>query len=175
MIPLTSNFLKPRNTNTDSGLPATTFYHFPKLPIELRFKIWDYAALHARFIEIERGPKVRNGYDLEGDICAGEDYRRRASPISRRPPAIFHVSQEARSEAKKNYQLRTFDTLTPNQTEQYIYYNPDSDILNSARNAASALCCSPSPENWWCVSKAHGADERLCDHRSSRELSRRGS
>ena len=113
-----------------SGHPATAFHLFPTLPIELRFKIWGYAALHTRFIEMERGPQVRNGYDLgRREICAGGDFRRRVSPVSRQPPAVFHVSHESREEAKKNYQLRSFDTKTPNQTERYIYYNPDSDIF----------------------------------------------
>ncbi|KAE9378787.1 hypothetical protein N431DRAFT_460115 [Stipitochalara longipes BDJ] len=67
-----------------------------------RFKIWGHAAMHARFIEIEWGPKVRNGYDLGGIVCAGADYRSRVSPASRQPPAVFHASREAREEAKKN-------------------------------------------------------------------------
>lgn len=43
--------------------------------------------------------------------------------------AVLHVSQEARCEAKKSYQLRTFDTKTTNPTERYIYYNPNCDII----------------------------------------------
>jgi len=78
---------------------------------------------------MEWGLKVRNGYDIGGDICAGGDYCRRVCPISRQPPAVFHVSHEAREEAQKNYQLRTFDTKTSNQTERYVWYNPDCDIL----------------------------------------------
>ncbi|PMD36915.1 hypothetical protein L207DRAFT_586601 [Hyaloscypha variabilis F] len=114
---------------TYNGPSANAFYLFPELPVEMRFKIWGYTALHSRFIEIEWGPEFRNGYDLGGVVCAGSDFRRRVSPASRQPPAIFHVSREARDEAKKNYQLRTFDTKTPNHTERYIYYNPNCDII----------------------------------------------
>jgi hypothetical protein len=56
----------------------------------MRFTIWAYNALHARFIEIEWGPKVRNGYDLGGVVCAGSDFRRRVSPASRQPPVSLN-------------------------------------------------------------------------------------
>jgi len=38
--------------NIFSGPPANAFYLFPELPVEMRFKIWGYTALHSRFIEI---------------------------------------------------------------------------------------------------------------------------
>lgn len=107
---------------------------FPKLPVELRLKIWGHACSQPRFIEIEYGPKVRNGFDLGGVICAGDHYRRRVSPRSRQTPALFRVCKEAREEATKVYELRTFDTRTPNHTEQYIYYNPECDIIYFGEN-----------------------------------------
>ena len=72
-----------------SGPPATAFHLFPSLPIELRAKIWGYASLHPRIIEIERGPKVRDGYELIGPPCAGDEYRCRVCPASRRPPVCI--------------------------------------------------------------------------------------
>ena len=72
-----------------SGPPATAFHLFPSLPIELRAKIWGYASLHPRIIEIERGPKVRDGYELFGYVCAGDEYRCRVCPASRRPPVCI--------------------------------------------------------------------------------------
>lgn len=34
----------------------------------------------------------------------------------------------------KIYRLRTFDTMTPNHTERYIYYNPQCDIIYFGEN-----------------------------------------
>jgi hypothetical protein len=47
---------------------------------------------------------------------------------------MFHVSKEAREEAMRHYQLRTFDTQTDNNSERYIYYNPNSDIIYFGEN-----------------------------------------
>lgn len=67
--------------NIFSGPPATAFRFFLNLPSELRVKIWGYTSLHPRIIEIERGPKVRDGYELIGPPCAGDEYRCRVSLI----------------------------------------------------------------------------------------------
>ncbi len=72
---------------------ATVFHVFPSLPSELRVKIWGYTSLHTRIIEIERGPKVRDGYELIGLPCAGDEYRCRVSPASRQPPVGIQFLQ----------------------------------------------------------------------------------
>jgi hypothetical protein len=48
----------------------------------------------------------------------------------------------------KNYKLRTFDTEAPNQSERYIYYNPDCDIIYFGEDSCVStmlfiLCASP--------------------------------
>jgi 2EXR family len=124
MIAFDSNFADPF-----SGPPATTLHSFGKLPIELRLKIWGLAIHEPRFIEIEWGPKIRNGETIQPVICCGVDYRCRVTPVSRQTPAILHVSKEARDEAKKHYNVRVFDTKTRNGSEREIYYNPKADII----------------------------------------------
>jgi hypothetical protein len=61
---------------------------------------------------------------------------------------MFHVCKEAREEAEKIYQLRTFDTMTPNGSERYIYYNPQCDIIyfsnhTCVSNIVSVFCQQP--------------------------------
>jgi len=53
----------------------------------------------------------------------------RVCPKSRLPPALFHVSLEARREASRVYKLRTFDSATVNSKQRYIYFNPSADII----------------------------------------------
>lgn len=81
-------------------------------------------------IEIEHGPAIRNNENLS-EIWLGSGIHtwRRVCLTSRKPPAILHVNSEAREEAKKVYELRTFDTITPGHAEKYIYYNPEVDVI----------------------------------------------
>lgn len=80
-----------------------------------------------RIIEIEcnapKGNEPAISFDYRTD--KHHTFYRVASP-SRRPPALFSVNIEARKEALKVYQKRSFDSTAG---AREIYFNPDADIL----------------------------------------------
>ncbi|KAF8848696.1 hypothetical protein BDZ45DRAFT_262228 [Acephala macrosclerotiorum] len=108
--------------------PLLQFQPFPRLPIELRLKIWRHAMNEPRLIELEWGPdlsEITNSH-------RGSHQWHRVCPRSRQPPALLHTNQESRYEALLVYSLRSFDTPTSrfsDLVEQYIYRNNDVDVL----------------------------------------------
>jgi 2EXR family/KH domain len=122
IIPITNSF----------SASLKEFHLFPKLPTELRFKIYRYAMLQRRLIELEWGPNMSVPTGIQG----GSHQWVRVCPRSCQPPALLHVCQESREEAKTIYQLRCFDTKvaqhspnSPKLHEHYVYYNPKADIV----------------------------------------------
>jgi hypothetical protein len=76
---------------------ATTFTLFPKLPSELRLKIWRLAAPGPRTVPVE----YRMKYDtFEGKRVSTFSGWRSSDPV----PVILHICHEARDEALKSYQ-----------------------------------------------------------------------
>jgi hypothetical protein len=75
----------------------TSFTLLPNLPIELRRKIWEFAAHIPRIIEVEFDQAYANHYygHQDGRICIP----------CRRPPTVLHICREARAEGLKFYQL----------------------------------------------------------------------
>jgi len=84
--------------NDDAGEEIFTL--FPKFPIELRLKIWKLSFPGPRRVQI-RFKKGDLGY------CAELAHNRQISALISRShiPAVLHVSNEARLEARKHYQL----------------------------------------------------------------------
>jgi len=89
---------------------ATAFTIFPKLPVELRLKIWKFALPGRRIVDIR----------CDKQSVLFEKYRS-STPI----PSILHVCSESRTLASKVYEL-AFRT-TP--SSRSIYFNFSADLL----------------------------------------------
>lgn len=83
-----------------------TFTLFPKLPVELRDKIWGYACSVTRNVDIWiRSLDMQLGYFYERLLYF---YFYSSLP----PPSVLHVNSESRSESLKYYDLDFGTTLT---------------------------------------------------------------
>jgi hypothetical protein len=91
----------------------TTFHIFPNLAPELRAKIWAHACF-PRTVAIRYYPSI--------DTCLSSSL----------PPAILHVSHEAREEALRIYTLAFGTRSSPART----YFNPYGDTLYLPRHMA---------------------------------------
>lgn len=90
-----------------------TFTRFPKLPIELRLKIWEYVSDVERDIWIGAKP-ISEGYRsvkvmLHPLEWGAEEVFKYIT--SSPPPSILHANQESRSEGLKQYSLAFGTTL----------------------------------------------------------------
>jgi len=76
-----------RNAAEPAPEPLQDFQQFPDLPIELRYRIWRFAALTAepRVIHLEINDPVRPHYNIRASAA----------------PTLLSVNQEARSEILK--------------------------------------------------------------------------
>jgi hypothetical protein len=88
--------------NKDKGINAsmalTEFELFPKLPLELRRKVWKMALPGPRVIEVKF---VVDGRKNNHRFCA-------------KIPVLLHVSQESRTEAMREYpQVLIFRVIFP--------------------------------------------------------------
>ncbi|KAE8442750.1 hypothetical protein EG329_002890 [Mollisiaceae sp. DMI_Dod_QoI] len=142
--------------------PLMVFSPFPRLPAELRCKIWRFAMTQPRLIEMEWGPS-RN----DENISMGTHQWHRVSPRSRIPPAVFWVNAESRAEATIVYTLRTFDSITagykPVPTEKQIYFNDDVDILFFGEHSCiTTLMYTPAVQR--IAIHMSGKIEQCCDH-----------
>ena len=101
--------------------PLPTFHLFPKLPIELRFKIWEESlkANSSRVVEINFSSSTMRWHP-----CAP-------------PPAQLHVSREARQLALNRYQPASLQRSKPQPPSVYIDFTRDIIFLRS--QSASAL------------------------------------
>lgn len=93
-----------------SIIPTGSFTYFPKLPPELRSRIWLFAANHGRTITIRDDGLVRV---------------RRVHHNAKVVPGILHANAESRSIARKHYQ----EHLGPHFNGKAIYLNYDADTL----------------------------------------------
>lgn len=75
-----------------------SFPQFPKLPPELRLKVWKLASFHTRNIPVNVHHQAIPGRDNYGRTT----YKFTSSCL---PPAILHCTQESRNEALKSYTL----------------------------------------------------------------------
>lgn len=123
--------------------PLTEFQPFPRLPIELRLKIWKLASLQPRIIAIKfaadavKPPMdfslVRKSYSFYSD----EEFARIKLALEREPvhqivrvcpksrvPAMMHTNHEARVEAQRIYELRKLSIVG-----DQFFYSPQVDII----------------------------------------------
>jgi hypothetical protein len=103
----------------------TSFTVFPKLPIEIRLKIWKGASHFQRNLEIFSHPISHY------TIVSGAASHAFKLQTSLPPPAILHVNSESRMEALQHYTL-AFGTKVDFEdfafsTPPRIYYNRKSD------------------------------------------------
>lgn len=91
--------------NQDKMQSITTFEPFPRLPVELRLKIFKYA-IEPRLVNIEWSRQLRQ--------CVSSDV-----------PTILHVSKEARSEGLKTYQP-SFNTAFDSNAPLYFSFEHDT-------------------------------------------------
>jgi hypothetical protein len=107
-----------------------TFSLFPKLPVELRVKIWGYACSVTRNVDIwTRSLDIEQGCFYQRAI-----YFHSSLP----PPAVLHVNSESRSESLKYYDLDFGAKLTISNTHSVpftisspnrVYFNWTTDRL----------------------------------------------
>jgi hypothetical protein len=101
--------LGPVSTNNNtSDQPSPTFTLFPKLPTELRLKIWKHA----------RQPRIIR-FKYKSNNSSWSHLRAIA-----KPPVLFQVNREAREAALKIYEL-TFKSIL-NKQPIYIDYKVDA-------------------------------------------------
>jgi hypothetical protein len=96
--------------------PLQLFTCFPKLPIELRLKIWKEALPGPRILPVECRFNFVQGIEQKHFI------------VTTPPPVAFHVSRESRQEALKKYTSR-LDT-TSNTSNFWI--GPVNDTIYMA-------------------------------------------
>ena len=114
--------MPPSSTSTN----LHSFSNFAALPIEIRLRIWQFAA--------HRRPRViQVGYDTEGSCWKA--WKDGLGGL----PSIVHVSREARGEALKSYS-RIFDAcIDPEEDTVFI-----SDPLFAIRNPRNIFMSSES-------------------------------
>jgi len=104
------------------------FNRFGQLPVELRLKIWNFAAQEPRLIEIEYPEKEDEDSIFFLNIRTGHSGFQ-VSRRSRIPPSILQVNAEARAEGLRWFERRNFNSFREENEKFKIYYNPDSDII----------------------------------------------
>ncbi len=98
--------------------PPHGFQHFPRLPLEIRFRIWRYVVPERRIISAvaDSGPTILK---LRGRLL---------------PPAVLQVCREAREEALKKYvkfrRLSLKNEEMNLETYAYISYSYDTLFLD---------------------------------------------
>lgn len=116
---------------TPPSTPLTTFQLFPKLPIEIRLRIYRLAAHEPRLIELEH----LNGYFSH--------YGYQVARQSRQAPALLQLCRESREEGIHFYEKRNFQApgleypsvpIQDDDYRPYIWYSPHVDIILFGKN-----------------------------------------
>jgi hypothetical protein len=112
-------------TSTNLQHPALTeFTLFPKLPKELRIKVWELAAREPRIVEVCQLQDAKYiTHSTQEDNYETTNSAPFYSPTA--IPVILHINKESRIIALENYLLSFPNGAEPAQ----IYYNPTVDIL----------------------------------------------
>jgi hypothetical protein len=105
--------------------PVGSFTYFPKLPAEIRLKIWKDALPEPRVIRIQLKFETRQPRN-EGQKKKPQVSRFVASRPS---PVGLRVCRESRIEALKEYQIGFPTKTSPAQT--YVNYNLDTFVLDT--------------------------------------------
>ncbi|TVY88621.1 hypothetical protein LAWI1_G004044 [Lachnellula willkommii] len=99
--------LKRSMSSSSDDPQSPIFTAFPRLPIELRFKIWENASMATRTLELM--------------YCFTKQRFSAFQPV----PAVLHTCREARQAGKRIYFLSFGSAKSPPRT----YFNPISDIV----------------------------------------------
>jgi hypothetical protein len=104
--------------------PVASFSYFPKLPAEIRLKIWKNALPGPRIIRMELK------YGARVPVKAGEKRKPKIAHFvgSRSRPVGLQVCRESRIEALKEYELAFPTKTSPAQT--YINFAMDTMVLD---------------------------------------------
>lgn len=91
--------VKVNEVNEVDSHPLTEFHFFPKLPIELRLKIWKNALPGPRYIEFDNGGYFAPIFDTESRSFA-QPWQIRCDEVA---PSLFFTTREARSVVLEKY------------------------------------------------------------------------
>ena len=112
-------------SSKSADLPALKeFTLFPKLPKELRIKVWQFAAREPRIVEVCQSQDAQYiTYGTPRDDWDSKNSAPFYSPTAL--PVILHINVESRTIALEHYSISFPHDSHPAQ----IYYNPAVDIL----------------------------------------------
>ncbi|KAF8849438.1 hypothetical protein BDZ45DRAFT_752803 [Acephala macrosclerotiorum] len=112
---LTSTALSTSTTCTK----PTTFHPFPRLPIELKLKIWnEFNEVEKRVVQVTF---TRKNDDLDAEV----NFK-----LLTETPTILHICHDSRVEGLKSYPVTAFNTIRSHGTIlKEIYVNPHLDTL----------------------------------------------
>jgi hypothetical protein len=111
--------------SNESIEPVEGFTYFPKLPAEIRLKIWKDALPGPRVIRIQLK------FDPKPPRIEGQKKKPQVSRFvaSRPPPIGLRVCRESRIEALKEYEIGFRTKTSPAQT--YVNYDLDTFVLDT--------------------------------------------
>jgi hypothetical protein len=113
---------EPAAASTGTREPLTEFKVFPKLPSELRLKIWNHALFLPRIVEV-RAPERQ--FTLIDSFEEIEPVRPTDPPPYRLTSSLLRVCRESRQEAQKNLPFRDVGRFSVG----YRLVNWDIDIF----------------------------------------------
>ncbi|RTE71903.1 hypothetical protein BHE90_013688 [Fusarium euwallaceae] len=128
--------------NPPSGSKATdTFRHFKRLPLELRWHIWEFELKHERLLHVEAHPLEASPDDpsTESGTCPERTYEiilTEFLPISK----LARVNSESRAVASHFYRVQlpcVYRWEGKEDTNGICYFNPELDTLEIRGNAFS--------------------------------------
>ena len=138
-----------------------TFGLFPKLPPELRNKIWKLSLPGPRVIRITHDPRNMATVKIQ-EIGAGPSPFWRAKANAGPVPALLHVNKEARSLASQYYSL-AFEKQTQGRP---VYFDAPRDTLHLPnREGIRAFYGRLHPEH--CIQKTAKDLEHMLDTEKS--------
>ena len=114
----------------------STFTPFPKLPVELRLKIWKYGCLFTRNVDIR-------AKEISGIVCKYTDEVAHYFHSYAPPPPLLHICRESRSEALKHYQLEfgtTFEYELAGVAPEVAISTPPRIYINWAVDRIWVFC-----------------------------------
>lgn len=128
-----NSFLAPDNNDS---FELKKFTNFPKLPLELRRKVWTDATPRSRFIEMfaqfqgQRHPQqseqtFSESYLSPNDQSDIRNYKLSVACDTSFPREVLHTCRESRNEAMRRYCVR----LDSNSQAFEMAFDPEDDVL----------------------------------------------
>lgn len=131
MSPLPNSWSLARRASTSSPNSieaATTFTLFPRLPIELRTAIWEFAVVVSRIVKIA----ITENLDLPASFASFRDV---SLCCKTRLPSLVHVDHESRTVGFKHYSVALRSHL---RSPIYLNFSIDT-IFFKSENVFSAF------------------------------------